>query len=68
MNLYLQLLQNDPRVTIDHTQPGVSRMVIDDVRRSDASVYKCTARSVAGTDSKNGTLTAECKYIRVYVK
>lgn len=54
-------MQFDRRIAVENSEPGSSKLVIYNVTRVLAGLYTCTAKTAAGQDQRNITLTVECK-------
>ena len=61
MIIIIILTQDEESPTVDEETPGVVKMTLNDIRRSQAGVYTCTANNSVGSDSKSVTVQVNCK-------
>ena len=58
-------LQGDPRIMIDDTEPGNSKLTIMGVLQEDMGSYTCTATNPAGRAQRNVSVIIQREYLRI---
>ena len=56
-------MQDDPRITVDNTVEGVSKLEIKATLAEDTGTYVCEGNNPAGRFEEKTDLTIQCKLI-----